>query len=80
MQPYETNATIQPGGILTLDNLPFGDGQAVHVHVEPAEPSAVPPQPFTFGLHQGQIWMSDDFDAPLPDSFWLPVNQSASAD
>ena len=22
------------------------------------------------GLHRGEIWMSDDFDAPLPDSFW----------
>ncbi len=23
------------------------------------------------GLHAGQTWVSDDFDAPLPDSFWL---------
>lgn len=23
------------------------------------------------GLHLGAIWMSDDFDAPLPDDFWL---------
>ena len=24
------------------------------------------------GLHAGGgIWMSDDFDAPLPDEFWL---------
>jgi len=22
------------------------------------------------GLHRGDIWMSDDFDEPLPDSFW----------
>jgi prevent-host-death family protein len=22
------------------------------------------------GLHRGKIWMSDDFDAPLPDEFW----------
>jgi antitoxin (DNA-binding transcriptional repressor) of toxin-antitoxin stability system len=22
------------------------------------------------GLHRGEVWMSDDFDAPLPDSFW----------
>ncbi len=22
------------------------------------------------GLHEGQGWMSDDFDAPLPDEFW----------
>ena len=24
-----------------------------------------------FGLHRGLMKMSDDFDAPLPDSFWL---------
>jgi len=23
------------------------------------------------GLHLGKVWISDDFDAPLPDSFWL---------
>jgi hypothetical protein len=23
------------------------------------------------GLHEGRIWMSDDFDDPLPDAFWL---------
>jgi prevent-host-death family protein len=34
-----------------------------------AEP---PPQgPRVLGLHKGNWWMADDFDAPLPDSFWL---------
>lgn len=23
------------------------------------------------GLHPGAIWISDDFDDPLPDAFWL---------
>jgi antitoxin (DNA-binding transcriptional repressor) of toxin-antitoxin stability system len=27
--------------------------------------------PRRFGLHEGEIWMSDDFNAALPDSFWL---------
>ncbi len=22
------------------------------------------------GLHRGEMWMSDDFDAPLPDALW----------
>jgi len=22
------------------------------------------------GLHEGQIWMSDDFNEPLPDDYW----------
>ena len=25
----------------------------------------------TPGLHAGKVWISPDFDAPLPDSFWL---------
>ena len=27
--------------------------------------------PRVLGLHKGQVRMSDDFDAPLPDSFWF---------
>ncbi len=23
------------------------------------------------GLHQGEVWMSDDFNDALPDQFWL---------
>ena len=34
-----------------------------------AEPTACLPR--TPGLGQGTIEMADDFDAPLPDSFWL---------
>ena len=26
---------------------------------------------FIFNMHEGAIEMSDDFDAPLPDAFWL---------
>lgn len=22
------------------------------------------------GLHMGQVWMSEDFNEPLPDEFW----------
>ena len=24
-----------------------------------------------FGLHEGQGWMSEDFNDPLPDEFWV---------
>jgi antitoxin (DNA-binding transcriptional repressor) of toxin-antitoxin stability system len=27
------------------------------------------------GLHRGAAWMSDDFDEPLPDEFWLGVDE-----
>ena len=34
----------------------------------------VPVEPVTtkriMGMHEGQTWMSDDFDAPLPEEFW----------
>ncbi len=34
----------------------------------------IPPRlsgPRRFGLHEGEVWMSDDFNSPLADSFWL---------
>jgi hypothetical protein len=35
-------------------------------------PAPVPqPSERIFDLHAGKIWMSDDFDAELPDEFWL---------
>jgi Protein of unknown function (DUF2281) len=33
--------------------------------------SPPPKQPRHFGQCRGRISMSEDFDAPLPDSFWL---------
>jgi antitoxin (DNA-binding transcriptional repressor) of toxin-antitoxin stability system len=34
-------------------------------------PIVMPPQKRVFGQHRGQVWMSPDFDDPLPDGFWL---------
>jgi len=28
-------------------------------------------QPRVPGLNKGKIWTSDDFNAPLPDEFWM---------
>ena len=30
------------------------------------------PAPRIAGLFAGQLWMSDDFNDPLPDDFWFP--------
>jgi ribosomal protein L7/L12 len=30
-----------------------------------------PKKPFILGLHPGAITITDDFNDPLPDSFWL---------
>ena len=38
------------------------------------EAQATPQEPAasrTPGLHAGQYWIADDFDAPLSDSFWF---------
>ena len=29
------------------------------------------PKPRVFGQYRGRIWMSEDFNDPLPDEFWL---------
>ena len=34
-------------------------------------PLEQPKKQRVFGLHRGQIWMSDDFNDPLPDEFFL---------
>ena len=46
--------------IIEEDNKPV----ARLVPILPSKQSRVP------GLNRGQIWTSDDFDEPLPDSLW----------
>jgi hypothetical protein len=38
--------------------------------VTSVEPEAAVRPVRVLGLHAGQTWIGDDFDAPLPDSFW----------
>ncbi len=45
-------------------------GEHPVVKIVAAESSATPVQERILGAHPG-AWMSDDFDAPLPDDFWL---------
>ena len=49
-------------------------GYVRHLAVRESEPSEThdsPAAPRMPGLHRGSYWIADDFDAPLPDSFWL---------
>lgn len=39
--------------------------------LSPIAASHPPIKPRIPGLHAGTTWVSDDFDAPLPDEFWL---------
>jgi len=34
-------------------------------------PVTTPTRGRVAGLHRGAAWVSEDFDAPLPDEFWL---------
>jgi antitoxin (DNA-binding transcriptional repressor) of toxin-antitoxin stability system len=48
--------------ILTQENTPIA--RLVPIPTSPATPRIA-------GLHSGAIQVSDDFDDPLPDDFWL---------
>jgi mRNA-degrading endonuclease RelE of RelBE toxin-antitoxin system len=39
-------------------------------YAQPEETSQ-PPQQRIPDLNRGEIWMSDDFNDPLPDEFWM---------
>lgn len=39
--------------------------------IVPYEDSASPKKPLRLGMFAGKIQVSDDLDAPVPDSFWL---------
>jgi len=78
MKSFETDATVGPQGVLTLQQLPFAAGQTVHVRIETklesnSESSRV------LGLHEGMVTISEDFDQALPDSFWLGTDTSDEA-
>ena len=43
-----------------------------------AEGDGAQPTPRTPGLHAGRYWIAEDFDAPLPDGFWLGTDGEAA--
>ncbi|MEI7645891.1 MAG: hypothetical protein WCJ55_16600 [Chloroflexales bacterium] len=44
-----------------------------------APPEVTPGNPRIAGLDQGTYWVSDDFDAELPDEFWLGGDDERAA-
>lgn len=46
-------------------------GDDIVARILPFEPQTTKVKERIPGLHAGSIWTSDDFDEPLPDSFWL---------
>ena len=45
--------------------------RAIDVSATPENPHPSELPPRTLGLNRGAMKMSDDFDEPLPDEFWL---------
>jgi antitoxin (DNA-binding transcriptional repressor) of toxin-antitoxin stability system len=50
--------------LLTKGDLPLAK-------LTPVDSAAAPVSERIPGLHKGTTWVSDDFDAPLSDGFWL---------
>ncbi len=63
--------TIDQKGFLRLEALPFEPGDKVEIIILKQDTVALQPKLRTVGEYAGKIRMADDFDAPLPDSFWL---------
>ena len=49
------------------DFIEFLSQKYVHPHIEDITPQT----PRILGLQEGKGWISEDFDNPLPDEFWL---------
>ncbi len=54
--------------VITNDNIPIARLTLLNPVIETRLPLEKTPQP---GLNLGAIVMSEDFDRPLPDEFWL---------
>jgi len=48
-------------------------------HYTAQSPAAFAAQPRILGVHAGTLWVSDDFDAELPDAFWLGGDNELAA-
>lgn len=45
--------------------------QLIHIIVDSLATPPAPKKKRIPNLHEGLVWMSDDFDDELPDSFWF---------
>ena len=63
---------------LTADELKQLYLYIMQTHVQFVAVEETPSKSRVLGLFEnvGETWMSDDFDAELPDSFWLGADQS----
>ncbi len=71
MHPIELPADIDQNHQIHLQLPETVNARKAKVIVMYEDDTAQPSKPITFGLFKGKIQISDDFDEPLPDSFWL---------
>jgi predicted DNA-binding antitoxin AbrB/MazE fold protein len=62
-------AIYENGKLRLLDEVDLEEGQEFEIILKSTSPNEIGER--VFGLHRGMGWISDDFDEPLPDSFWL---------
>jgi len=71
MQAIELSAEIDQNQQIHLQlpkTVKAHQAKVIVMYQEESEPVS---KPLKLGLFKGQIQISDDFDEPLPDSFWL---------
>jgi hypothetical protein len=73
MQTVELNAEVTSNHEIHLKLPDFVHSQAVKVIVlyEQETPTPAVPGKRQFGQFRGELVIADDFDEPLPESFWL---------
>lgn len=64
-------AIYENGKLRLLDPVELQEGQEVKITIVPKEDELQQKGKRKLELFRGETWMSDDFDEPLPDSFWL---------
>ena len=68
-----TTESLIESAIAQLEKLPPQQQQQVLDYIEFLAQKYIelqPPQPRIHGLHRGKIWMSDDFNDPIPPDYW----------
>jgi predicted DNA-binding antitoxin AbrB/MazE fold protein len=60
-------AIYENGALRLLEPIDLQDGEQVEIIITPVENDKLGR---IANLHPGAMQMSDDFDDPLPDSFW----------
>ena len=71
MQAIELETKIDESHQIHLqlpENIKAGKAKVIVMYEQETPP---PNKPFKYGLFKDQLEISDDFDDPLPDSFWL---------